>query len=394
MNLAPMLPAGLAALAAVLLPLLIHLARRSEQRPTPFAALRWLRAKPRPRRRVRFDEWPLLIARLLLLCLLALLLSRPVLHGAPDTRPRVLVAPGIEPAAAREAVTAGDARWHWLARGFPPVEATGSPPRDMPPASPSSLLREFDGNLDPGAPLTVVVPARLDGVDAQRPRLSREVDWRVLPSNGGASQEAPPANAGTARVPAIRFASSHEAAARTLQAAIDAWQPAGHSVAVEVAALSQPLAAGTRQAIWLAAEAVPPALQDWVSAGGTLLVASEAPVVGATRPAVVLRDRRGRPLVESRAMGEGRMLRFTRALTPAAMPELLEGAFPGQLRGVFDAAPRAPARVASVHHRPLAGAPAQSMLPRELSPLVLLLIALVFLIERWMATSARSRVAR
>ena len=34
MNLALLLPAGLAALAALLLPLLIHLARRSEQRPT------------------------------------------------------------------------------------------------------------------------------------------------------------------------------------------------------------------------------------------------------------------------------------------------------------------------------------------------------------------------
>ena len=53
MNLAFLLPAGLAALAAVLLPLLIHLARRSEQRPTVFAALQWLRQKPKPRHRIR-----------------------------------------------------------------------------------------------------------------------------------------------------------------------------------------------------------------------------------------------------------------------------------------------------------------------------------------------------
>ena len=64
MNLALLLPAGLAALAAVLLPLLIHLARRSEQRPTVFAALQWLRRKPKPRHRIRFDEWPLLLVRL------------------------------------------------------------------------------------------------------------------------------------------------------------------------------------------------------------------------------------------------------------------------------------------------------------------------------------------
>ena len=41
----------LVALAAWLLPLLLHLARRDATRPTPFAALRFLREKPRPRRR-------------------------------------------------------------------------------------------------------------------------------------------------------------------------------------------------------------------------------------------------------------------------------------------------------------------------------------------------------
>jgi len=82
MNAALLLPMALAALAALALPLLIHLARRSEQRPTVFAALRWLREKPRPRSRLRFDEWPLLLLRLLLLAALALLLAKPVLYGA------------------------------------------------------------------------------------------------------------------------------------------------------------------------------------------------------------------------------------------------------------------------------------------------------------------------
>ena len=40
MNPLLLLPAGLAALAALALPLLIHLARRQQQRPTVFAALR------------------------------------------------------------------------------------------------------------------------------------------------------------------------------------------------------------------------------------------------------------------------------------------------------------------------------------------------------------------
>ena len=56
MSLAFLLPAGLAALAALVVPLLLHLARRYEQTPTDFAALRWLRQKPKPRHRIRFDE--------------------------------------------------------------------------------------------------------------------------------------------------------------------------------------------------------------------------------------------------------------------------------------------------------------------------------------------------
>ncbi|MBC7991570.1 MAG: BatA domain-containing protein, partial [Luteimonas sp.] len=71
MTLSLLLPIGLAALAALLLPLLVHLARRSEQRLVPFAALRWLQAKPQPRRKRRFEEHWLLLLRLLLLAALA-----------------------------------------------------------------------------------------------------------------------------------------------------------------------------------------------------------------------------------------------------------------------------------------------------------------------------------
>ena len=94
-----LLPIGLAALAALLLPLLVHLARRSEQRVVPFAALRWLKALPQPRRRHRFEELLLMLVRLLLLAALALLLAQPVLFGRPDRRPRVAVAPGVDIAA-------------------------------------------------------------------------------------------------------------------------------------------------------------------------------------------------------------------------------------------------------------------------------------------------------
>ena len=76
-----LLPAALAALGALLVPLLIHLARRSQRQPTVFAALRWLRSEVRPQRRIRLDELLLLALRLLLIALLALWLARPVLFG-------------------------------------------------------------------------------------------------------------------------------------------------------------------------------------------------------------------------------------------------------------------------------------------------------------------------
>ena len=98
MNFALLAPIGLAALAALALPLLIHLARRTEEQPTDFAALRWLRANPRPRKRPRLDERLLMAARLVLLALLALWLAHPVLTQATARTPVVAVAPGVDPA--------------------------------------------------------------------------------------------------------------------------------------------------------------------------------------------------------------------------------------------------------------------------------------------------------
>ena len=56
-------PLGLAALAALIVPILIHLRRRTEEVPVDFAALRWLDALPRPRSKLRFDELLLLAVR-------------------------------------------------------------------------------------------------------------------------------------------------------------------------------------------------------------------------------------------------------------------------------------------------------------------------------------------
>jgi hypothetical protein len=159
----------------MLLPLLIHLARRHPYTPLDFAALRWLRAQIRPRQRIRFDDWPLLLVRLLLLAALALLLARPVDRPAPLPAAWTVVAPGLDVTALRG--TAEDGNWHWLAPGFPAIDQ--APPASS--ASLPSLLRELDAQLPVGTALTVHVPDPLPGLDGARLQLSRDVYWHTQP---------------------------------------------------------------------------------------------------------------------------------------------------------------------------------------------------------------------
>jgi hypothetical protein len=409
MSMLLLLPVGLAALAALLLPLLVHLARRSEQRTVPFAALRWLRAAPHPRRRHRLEELLLLLLRLLLLAALALLLAEPVLFGRPDRSPRVAVAPGVDLAAARTLVGAHEMRWHLLAPGFPgldpgdpaasadaPIAATPSPSTTLP-----SLLRQLDAELPPDVALTVVVPAVLDDADAQRPVLTREVDWRVLPAQSGVPREVatPPP------VPAlqleVRHAPERTGALRYLAAAGTAWAQAASAAqeragasrvaasSVRIAPLGQPLDTGARHLAWLAPGPVPRTVHDWVANGGTALLDADAQWPGFPRDApIVWRDAEG-ALARAIRVGSGRAIRLERPLLPAAMPTLLEPDFPRRLHDVLAGEPPPPARVDARAYAPSTGAAPYPELPRPISPWLAMLIAGLFLLERWCAAGAR-----
>jgi len=385
-SLAFLIPAALAALAAVLLPLLIHLARRSEQRPTEFAALRWLRQKPKPRHRIRFDEWPLLIVRLLLVALMAVLLARPVLHGGQAHAPYVAVAPGVDVAQARAALASKDARWHWLAPGFPQIDDA---PRAQ-DASLASLLRELDANLPADVALTVFVPQRIDRADGRRIALSRKVDWRIVPV-----AMAPDAASKPPSAPALvmRHAAERAPAIAYLRAAALAWRAESSSAKVDAAPTSQAVPADAKAVAWIAPGEVPAPMREWTRNGGALLIeaAAKMPDVASWTP--VWRDEAGAPLIEAAAYGRGRVLRFTRALAPQTMPQLLDATFPQQLRLALEPPAPAPSRVPAAEHAPLTGGPTFTIAPRDLQPWLALLIALVFLLERWLATSSRRAVA-
>lgn len=77
-------PALLAAgLAAVGLPVLIHLLTRRRRRPTPWAAMRFLQiALRKQRKRLLLERWLLLACRCLLVALLGLALARPLFGAA------------------------------------------------------------------------------------------------------------------------------------------------------------------------------------------------------------------------------------------------------------------------------------------------------------------------
>ena len=379
MSLLWLFPAGFIALAALLLPLLIHLARRSEQRIIDFAALRWLSAKPRPRRRIRFDEWPLLVLRLLLLALLAALLARPALMGVPDTQQRVAVVPGIDLAAAQRAVGNADAQWLWLAPGFPRIDKSVAPQGPQPV---SSLLRELDASLPTDAALTVVVPSVLDGLDAQRPQLSRAVRWQVLEQNAAATKPVVVA----APELQIRHDEAGKQGLRYFNAVASAWRGPKPATADDNVAFSN----DGKLHIWLSAKPIPADTSAWLQRGGGLLVDARTPVPANAQRTPLWRDANGVLVIEQIGTPQGQWLRWAAPLQPASLPVLLDADFPNDLRAVLQAAPT-PRRAPAATMQPETGATPYPQPATELSHWLLLAIALLFLLERWLASAPRRR---
>lgn len=367
-------PLGLLAFAAWLLPLLIHLARRHPYTPVDFAALRWLRARIRPRQRIRFDDWPLLLVRLLLLAALALLLARPALSG-PDPAPAAwtVVAPGLDAVALRG--TEDPRAWHWLAPGFPPI-AQPAVPGD---ASLPSLLRELDAQLPTGTALTVYVPDPLPGLDGARLQLLRQVQWRPQPLAAGTSQSVP-------APPRLRLKSDAPAAAQHWLTALQrAWGSQPLAAPLPADALPESGEIG----VWSSADPLPTPWQTWVNQGSRLL-SRATPPAGAR---LLLRDAQGAPLLWEQRMGRGHVLYLpgewdtgrNMALRDEHLPrQLLQALRPPAPPRVGDALDQAPQRA------PL---PPTAPLARELAPWLMLVILLLFALERWMASSARRRQA-
>ena len=398
MNLLLLAPIGLAALAALLWPLLLHLQRQSEARPTPFAALRWIGARLRPRRRIRLEEIFLLLLRLLLVASVALLFARPVMTGAGADKPWVGVATTLDAEALRAAQapapgkggddndgkSLADARWFWLAPGFPSIDE----PRPGPRQALSSLLREMDAQLPPRTALTVFVPDIVDGLDGERPRLSRKVDWQIVPSRPEAGTAAVKTNPAKPAPLAIRSSPDRDEASRYLQAAARALgRP------VDASDTGRELSKGARHLAWLSPGPVPASIAQWTRSGGVLVLDAAARMEGASAGVPAWRDGEGRVLARESIFGRGRVIRLQSALSAQATPLLLDAGFPDQLESWLDGAAQAPARATAVAAMPRTGGQGYKPVPEPLDAWLALLAVALLLVERWVATRATRGLA-
>jgi hypothetical protein len=362
MNLMLLWPAGLAALVALAVPLLLHLRRAEDTQRVDFAALRWLTPRRRPRQRLRLREWLLLALRLLLVAVVALLFAQPARIDAGDAGPRLLVADGIDFARARAVVPA-------LPADAPATRLRGPL---------ASALREADARAPAGALLHVVVPPLVDGLDGARPQLSHAVAWHVL-ADARVRAAVP--------VPSVESVvlrgDAPDATRRVLRALAAAWQLRYREIGAD--------AAPPRGAIVASATPEDAALAQWLRAGGILLswpVAASAGTPTDEDPNDA-DDAAPAPLpVQVERVGRGRHLRFARALAVESMPALAAPSAARQLRELLDEASAAPSQAPESALRPVRGGPHFAPIPQPLAPWLAWAATLLFVLERLLATRA------
>ncbi len=378
MNFSWLLPSAFAALAALALPLLIHLSRRAEHKPTEFAALRWLRAQRRPQRKWLLQERVLLAIRLLLLIALAIFLAQPVITSSVKPAHWVVVAPGANVAQLKQPPTGNHVQWHWLSPGYPAIDQMpSSTSRAL-----SSLLRELDSQLPAKTELSVVVPEQLAGLDGERIRLSRKVHWLIT---SGSSPQSVLAKSHKPLQLAIRYDAAHAKSATYFRAAQGSWNTNSQGLPVDVALLSNTPPEQTRVLVWLASGELPPNIAQWVQQGGTLLASKDVSLPKTQLAFPVWRDDQGTVLLREWQVAHGRILQWQVPLQPANMPVLLEAKFPERLIRVLQTSPAPLSTSLASQQQPQKVNMAWPLKPEPVWSWLVWLIVLLFMAERWLS---------
>jgi hypothetical protein len=184
----------------------------------------------------------------------------------------------------------------------------------------------------------------------------------------------------------LRHAGPETAGLEYFHAAFGAWQSSEPKRwTIDDRLVGAQVDAATDWLVWLGPE-LPAELLAWVRDGGRLLRIEE----GAQAGRVVWRDAGGAALARDESVGHGHLIRLLQAVTPERLPALLDAGFPDRLRRLFEGDTRAPTRALGTTVQAQRGSSAGIAPTTPLETPLLILIALVFLAERLMATRRRS----
>lgn len=379
MNFTWVIPSALAALAAIALPLLIHLSRRSEHKPTDFAALRWLSAHRRPQRKWLLQERVLLAIRILLLIALAVFLAQAVIIKQSKPAHWVVVIPGAKPAGVNNLPVGKNVEWHWLSSGYPLFEQ----PVPAATIALSSLLRELDSQLPKNAELTILAPEKLAGLDGVRIRLSRKVNWIVTPGEMKLPVSAKPIKPVHF---SIRYDAAHAKNVLYFQAAQRSWQSdKNKSITVDTALLSNAPPSKDNVLVWLASGKLPPSIVQWLQQGGTLIAAKELTLPAFDAAFPVWRDAQGAVILRESKAGSGRILQWQVPLLPSFMPQLLSAEFPEHLFSILRPKSESINSDFALQQAPQKTAMLWPEKQEPLWPWLLWAIVFLFIVERWLS---------
>lgn len=417
-------PTWLAGLAALAVPLVLHLWNRRPTAVVRIGSLRGLAGPPGPRALGRrLEQIPLLLLRMSVLAAVAVGLAGPALRGGTTVAGSesvllvdpVLLSDSLAVFSDHEvdSLRRAGRSVHLLAQGFPELEAAGTVPQHQ--AGIWALLRRLDDSLPPGSRVTVLTAMTADELGPQRPTLQSRYELRDL-----ASVKSPPLAdrpADTTRVELVvgqGFESDARLAAAAWSAAIQARDGVPPLVQERTShSLDSAFDAGI--IIWLAGQSVPSPVLERVAQGATLFeVVATAPAPAASQEimpvstgmvpaglfhetlwlrsdvpagAPVLADGSGQPLLSVAALGAGRHYRLATRLggewstlgLGADLPEIALLTLRG-LRSGADAAPVHPSQAAP---RLDGSSPAaDSGHWRTLTPWAILLAALLLAVER------------
>ena len=383
-------PLWLLGLAAIAVPIAIHLRGKRVGRVVRVGSVRWLAGVPAawaPARRVR--RIPLLLLRCAVLVALSLALARPYLR-ASGGEAWVLVAPEVASGVSLDSLRRlGTVRL--LATGFPSIDRV--PPDSTPqPTDVWSLLREADAAAPAGVRLVVVAPGTVAYLRGVRPELSHAVEYVAAPADSARS-----ADRRTGGPVTIYFAPDYEDDARYLSLAFRATaMTRGVTEAVSVLPATDSLPdVATPWVAWLGGSGAPDALQRWLAQGTRILTDGDTSATS-DGDRVVWRGPAGEPLLLARGLHYRLRGRFHPSTLPAVLtPDFAEWVdtlwAPGPIRAVAPALPisagqRTPrsssATVATAGHDPETG--------RRTALALVLLASLLWATERVLVSRERS----